>query len=257
MTRDRGATLIELMTALAIIGLTAAGAYQLLAGHLHHLARREAAVERRQEGRAALALLARELRLAGFPTRPDPVCHAMAGGVEVEPAAIRFLANLHGVATTLAAPASPGDTALVVPDDRRILAGGLTVSPGSVFSARDVIYLHDLAGDQAECHRLDRPGASGRIALAAADPVRRAFPAGSRIEVINLVRYAYAPAARQLTRSVDGASQAVADSVAAAGFSRQGRLVGAVITLAPPDVAMAGLVDVQVAMRNSPETEHE
>jgi len=239
MRDQQGVTFIELIASLAIISLVAAGLSQLMAGQLRHVAHQEAMVERRQEGRAVVALLLRELRLAGFPATPDPLCHVMTGGIDVSPSSVRFLANLHGVATVFAGPAAAGDTVLSIPDNNRIRAGGLTVSPGALFEANDVIYLHDRGviddpgDDRVECHRLDRGGRSGRIELAAGDWLRGTFPAGSRIQVVNLVRYAHAPETHQLVRSVDGAAQAVADHVAAADFTLQEGRVAAQLVMEP------------------------
>lgn len=255
---QRGITLIEMLAGMAIMSAVAAALFQLMAGQLRQVSRQEAKVERRQEGRAALAVLARELRLAGFPATPDPACHAMRLGVEVEPAAVRFLANLYGVATTLAAPASAGDTRLEISDDDQIRNSGLPASPGSAFAPNDAIYLHDpryaddASDDRIECHRLDRAGRSGRISLAAGDAVRHVFPVGSRVQVVNLVRYAHAPATRQLVRSVDGASQSVADHVAAVHFARQaGRVTVEIIV--EPDSRW----QMTVALRNNSNDWHE
>jgi prepilin-type N-terminal cleavage/methylation domain-containing protein len=264
--RQRGMTFIELIASLAIISLVAAGLSQLMAGQLRHVARQEAMVERRQEGRAVVALLLSELRLAGFPGRPDPVCHVIPGGIDVGPSSVRFLANLHGVATRLAGPAAAGDAALSIPDNNRIRDGGLTVSPGAAFEAGDAIYLYDRGliddpgDDRVECHRLDRGGRSGRIELAAGDRLRGTFLAGSRIQVVNLVRYAHAPETRQLVRSVDGAAQAVADHVADVRFSLRGGGVAAELVMEPRRIVagpmVAGAVwHVLVTPRNGVEGE--
>jgi hypothetical protein len=123
------------------------------------------------------------------------------------------------VATVLAVPAAAGDLALSVPGS------------GAAFAADDVIYLHDPVEERVECHRLDRDGRAGTILLAVGDPVRRAFPAGSRVQVINLVRYGYMAGTRQLVRSVDGGAQAVADRVADVHFEWQAGRVAATILL--------------------------
>ncbi len=223
----RGFSLLEVMISLAIVGAAVGGAAQLLAGQLHQVSRQEAMVERQQEGRAALAVLARELRLAGFPPSPDPACHAMGANVEADASAVRLLANLYGVITVLAAPASAGDASLRIPTNEQIREEGWPASPGAAFAENDVIYLHDpgRAGDpdddRVECHRLERAGRSGAVSLAAGDAMRRDFPAGARVLVVNLVRYAHAPSSRQLMRAVDGASQSAADHVAAVHFSLQ------------------------------------
>ncbi len=256
-----GITFIEVMISLGIMSVTAMAAVELLADHIHHLSRQEAAVERRQEGRAALAVLVRELSAAGFPSAPDPLCHAMVDGIEVGPSSVRFLANLYGVATALTAPAAAGDTAVQIPDNARINLDGLSVSPGSAFAPNDAVYLYDPGraevadDDRVECHRLDRAGRSGLIPLAAGDRIRRPFPSGARLQVVNLVQYAYAPSTRQLIRTVDGGAQSVADQVASAEFGlREGRMTAKIILDSRPSLdghSTAGAVwQTLVAMRN-------
>jgi type II secretory pathway pseudopilin PulG len=256
-----GFTIIEAVIALAITGVAAAGVEQLLVGQVRHLARQEMTAERRQEGRAAMAVLARELRLAGVPATPDVVCHSMLEGIEVEASTVRFLANLYGVATRLAAPAAVGDAVLQIPDDAGIRSGEAAVSPGTAFAAHDVIYLYDpgRAGDESddrvECHRLERAGRAGVITLEAGDAVRRPFPTGSRVQVINEVRYAHDAARHQLMRTVDGGTQSVADRVESAQFSRQqGRMTARIVSDPRPAgsgvTARRELWETLVTMRN-------
>jgi prepilin-type N-terminal cleavage/methylation domain-containing protein len=230
-TVERGLTLVEMVVTLAIVGMAAAGAEQLLAGQIRHLSRQETLAEQRQEGRAAVALLVREMSLAGLPAAPDPACHAIGDWIETDGPAVRFLANLYGVATRLEASAAAGDTALRIPDNATILSeswgGTAAVSPGTAFAAHDAVYLYDpgrpgdQTDDRVECHRLDHAGRSGVVALAAGDAVRRPFPAGSRLQVVNDIRYALDIKRHQLMRTVDGGTQAVADRVESARFSHR------------------------------------
>jgi len=262
-TAQEGLTVVEVVIALAIVVTAAAGAEQLLAGQIRHLSRQETTAEQRQEGRAAVAVLVRELSLAGLPAAPDPACHAIGDGIETGGSAVRFLANLYGVATVLEAPATAGDTALRIPDDARIRNGEAAVSPGTAFSAHDVVYLYDpgragdATDDHVECHRLDRAGRAGAVALAAGDAVLRPFPAGSRLQVVNDVRYAHDATRHQLMRTVDGGTQPIADRVESAQFSRQEGRVAARIVFdpRPSDTgieAQRDMWEMLVAMRNDP-----
>ncbi|HTP41270.1 MAG TPA: hypothetical protein VML36_02515 [Nitrospiria bacterium] len=243
---QRGMTVLEAVIALAIVGLAAAGAEELLAGQIHHLSRQEMLAEQRQEGRAAVAMLARELRVAGAPESSDPECHSIAGGVEAEGSTVRFLADLYGVATVIESPAAAGDTMLRVPDDAAVRAGQAAVSPGTAFASHDLVYLIDPGrpgdgtDDRVECHRLDRAGRAGVITLAAGDAVNRPFQAGSRLIVVNEVRYSHDDRRHLLMRTVDGGTQALADRIESARFSfREGRV--AVRIVFDPRLSAAGI----------------
>ncbi|HUJ79127.1 MAG TPA: prepilin-type N-terminal cleavage/methylation domain-containing protein [Nitrospiria bacterium] len=260
---QRGVTIVEALVALAIAAMAAAGAVELLTGQIRHLSRQEALAEQRQEGRAAVAVLARELRLAGGPAPDDPACHSIAGGIEVEGSTVRFLAELYGVATVIDAPASAGDTTLRIPDDDSARVRQAAVSPGPAFAAHDIVYLYDPGrtgdgtDDRVECHRLDRDGRTGVITLATGDVIRRSFPAGSRLAVVNEVRYAYDGERHRLMRTVDGGAQALADRIASAEFSlRQGRVAARIIFEPRPSAAGIGdqrdVWEMLVALRNGP-----
>jgi prepilin-type N-terminal cleavage/methylation domain-containing protein len=264
-TVERGLTLVEMVITLAIVGMVAAGAEQLLAGQIRHLSRQESMAEQRQEGRAAVALLVRELSLAGLPASPDPSCHAFGDVIEADGSMVRFLANLYGVATLLEAPAAAGDTVLRIPDDASTLpeswGGTGAVSPGTDFAAHDAVYLYDPGSpgdrtdDRVECHRLDRAGRTGVITLAGGDAVRQPFPAGSRLQVVNDVRYAHDATRHQLMRTVDGGTQAVADRVESAWFSlREGWVAARIIFDPRPSAAGIGarhdVWETLVAARN-------
>lgn len=260
-TIEGGLTLVEVVITLAIVGIAVVGAEQLLAGQIRHLSRQEGMAEQRQEGRAVVALMVRELSLAGLPAAPDPACHAIGDVIEADGSTVRFLANLYGVATQLEAPAATGDTVLQIPDDAVILPEAGAVSPGTEFAAHDVVYLldpglpGDAADDRVECHRLDRAGRAGVVTLAAGDAVRRPFPAGSRLQVVNDIRYAHDAAHHRLMRTVDGGTQAIADRVESARFSlREGRVAARIIFDPRPSAAGLGpqhdVWETLVAARN-------
>jgi prepilin-type N-terminal cleavage/methylation domain-containing protein len=244
---QRGMTIVEAVIALAIVAIAAAGAEELLAGQIRHLSRQETLAEQRQEGRAAVAVLTRELRLAVAPMASDPDCHAIAGGIEADGSSVRFLADLYGVATVIDEPAAAGDTMLRIPDDAMVRAGQAAVSPGTAFAAHDLVYLTDPGrlgdgtDDRVECHRLDRAGRAGVVTLADGDAIRLSFPAGSRLEVVNVVRYSHDDLRHQLMRTVDGGTQAIADRVESAQFSfLEGRLAAKIVFDPRPSAAGIG-----------------
>lgn len=233
----RGMTLIELLFGLAILGIVAVGIAQVLNIHLRHFRSLQSVVDQRQNIRLGLATLTRELRGAGYgillkdPGRltGTPPCHPWSGKrpVHVETHRIEFLSNLHGVQTVLTHRAQPGDTTLRIPTNRRIRDQALSVSMGSAFDRRDIVYLYRLDPDrpdivQVECHTLALPGVSGRIRLGPSGAVRSPFPAGSPVHVINSLRYTFDPDRNIVMRWVDGTAAVLSESIEALTFQESG-----------------------------------
>lgn len=245
-------TLIELLFALGIIGVVATGIYRLLSVHLENYRFQQSLADRQQNGRIALSTLAREFRWVGYgllTTQPEDFgsaqsCHpsALSRSYElINEQSVRFLSNLYGIQTALSREASPGDTELSIPDDLDIQENGLTLSRGQEFERNDTIYIYHLSSESeqtetqtildVECHRLASPGTSGRIRLALGDSIRRSFPAGSPIHVINELYYFLDTDKKRLMRRLDGGTDVLTEEVETVVFRDLGRRILIQLTL--------------------------
>ena len=134
--------------------------------HAHYQGQRTRA-ELQQDLRGGIRLLESELRLAGVG--------ALTGGAPVSVMAadeVAFQANVNGVRGALTEAAASGQDHVVI-------------RPGAGWAKGKHVVLCGPAG--CEEHLLDRDGASGRLSLS--DRLAKDFPAGSRVEVVNRVRY--------------------------------------------------------------------
>jgi len=239
----KGMTLIELLFAIGIMGMVSTAIYQLLIVHHANYRFQQSVMDRQQNGRIALSTLAREVRWIGYgllDTAPSGLsdqhsCHPWLSTRPFEVVngrAIRFLSNLHGIHTVLPRDALPGDTEIFIPDDRSIQENGLAISRGREFERNDTIYIYNLSatGGQnetpiaqyRECHRLASRGASGRIRLALGDSIRRHFPAGSPVYVVNELHYFLDSDRERLMRRLDGGTEVLAEGVEDVSFRADG-----------------------------------
>jgi prepilin-type N-terminal cleavage/methylation domain-containing protein len=230
-----GMTLIELLFSMLIMGIVTAGIFKLFTAYHSSYGLQQSIADVQQNGRIGLATLNRELRWAGFGLldvqSPGPVdsrsCHAWTSALlyEVEgDQSIRFLSNLHGVRTRLDTQALPGDTGLFIPNNRTIQNEGLDISRGSAFQRNDTIYLYNVSSSweeggpnlkatDVECHKLTTAGISGQIRLAPGDSIRKPFPVGSPIHVVNELNYYLDRDTRRLMRRIDGGTAVLADGI--------------------------------------------
>ncbi|MCI0526825.1 MAG: prepilin-type N-terminal cleavage/methylation domain-containing protein [Nitrospira sp.] len=251
-TSQRGMTLVELLFSMGILGMVATGIYQLLLVHLNNYRFQQSLADRQQNGRIALSTLAREFRWVGYgllTTHPADFgsaqsCHPLALSRSYElvnEQSIRFLSNLYGVQAELSREALPGDTELSIPDDLHTQGNGLTMSQGQEFDRNDTIYIYHLSSESegaetpavlyVECHKLASPGTSGRIRLALGDSIRRPFPVGSPIHVINELHYFLDPDKKRMMRRIDGGTDVLAEGVEAVTFRDLGHRISIQLTL--------------------------
>ncbi|MEK6695211.1 MAG: hypothetical protein AABY67_07640 [Nitrospirota bacterium] len=134
--------------------------------HAHYQGQRTKA-ELQQDLRGGVRLLESELRLAG--------AGALTGNAPVSVMAadeVVFQANVNGVRGSLVEAAASGQDQV-------------SIRPGAGWTKGKKVVICGPSG--CEEHLLDRGGTSGRLSLS--DPLARDFPAGSRVEVVNRVRY--------------------------------------------------------------------
>ena len=267
-------TLIETLFAIGIMGVVSTAIYQLLIVHHTNYRFQQSMMDHQQTGRIALSTLAREVRWIGYgllDTEPSGLadhhsCHPWVSTrflEVVDGQGIRFLSNLHGIHTVLTQKALPGDTELVIPDDPSIQENGLSINRGAAFERNDTIYIYHptvLGGQDGipmaqylECHKLASKGSSGRIRLALEDPIRRHFPAGSQIHVVNELYYFLDSDRQRLVRKLDGGTEVLVEGVEEVLFRDDGNRLLIQLTLKATDLQFVNhgkTVETAVALRN-------
>ena len=189
-----GASLTELMFAIAI-GLVVLGAtLQALSYFQHQFLKQQREVAQQQDLRLGLEVFEQELRLAGSGSLTT-----------MAPDSVEFSANLQGLTTTVTAQAAIGQTALSVEDgqgweDQKAIAACWSASCEVLVLARD----------------------GQRRLLTVTQPLTRAIPSGASISLLNRIRY-YSRRDDQgvlrLLRQVDGGASVLVGNIREARLS--------------------------------------
>lgn len=190
--REQGASLVETMIAAALGVIITAAALDVFVMHHGHFRAQRAKSEAQQDIRGGMDLMAAELRLA------SPITSMRADEVG-------FRANVNDVQGTVLAAVDRGQTtAHVTPGGSWVR--GKTVRFCSVAVCEEQVLAHD--------------GTSGHLALAGS--LLHDFPVGSRVEVINEVRYYVSRTASanwKLMREVDHGANPLIEHVEALSLS--------------------------------------
>ena len=191
---ETGTSLIELMFAMAA-GLVVLGAtLQALSYFQQQFMKQQREVAQQQDLRLGLEVLEQEMRLA----RSGSLANATSDSVE-------FLANLHGLSTTVTATALVGQTALSVEDGRG-------------WDDRKTI----VVCWAERCERLTLVRDGQRRMLTVTQPLTTAIPAGAFVSLLNHVRYYSRRDERgvlRLLRQVDGGASVMVGDIREARFS--------------------------------------
>ena len=182
--RERGTSLVETMVA-AVLGVLVIGAaLDVFVTHHGHFRAQRTKAELQQDLRGGVHLLASELRLAGPGASSDqPVLTVTA------PDEVAFRANVNDVRGTLVAAAVSGQDWVQVRPGGGWTKGKAVVVCGPP-GCEELVLAHD--------------GLSGRLVFSG--HLTKDFPVGSRVEVINRVRYylnRHDPQNAKLMREVD------------------------------------------------------
>ena len=162
-----GFSLAEAMVSAALGAIVLGAAVDAFVTQHYHYRGQQTKAELQQDLRGGVRLLESELRLAG--------AGVLTGGVPVSAMAVEeiaFQANVNGVRGLLVEAAGSGQDWVAIPH-------------GAGWTKGKTVVICGPAG--CEEHLLDRDGMSGKLSLS--DPLARDFPAGSRVEVVNRVRY--------------------------------------------------------------------
>jgi len=213
----RGFSLIELLIAMALTLILLAYGFQLLVIQHRQYIIQDGIAEAQQNLRAGIDMMAREIRLAGYGV-PSDTQKVMTMNKEE----IRFLANLNAVNARLTERAFSGQSLL-------------SVDAGQDFRAGKRVYLCDSVS--CEQHTMAQNGTSHSLSLK--EPLTRGqpFEIGSRVNVVNDVRYylnSGDPTNRKLMREVDQGAVSVAEQVVSITFEYLDR--NGAVAMVPSDV---------------------
>ena len=195
-----GFSLEEAMMATTLGALVLGGALDLFVSHHRHYRGQQTMAELQQELRGGIHVLASELRLAGTGSLVGRPPLAVMGGEEVA-----FDANVNDVRGVLATAAVAGQDWMQVGSRTGWTKGKRIVVCG-------------LAG--CEEHVLARDSSTGTLRLT--DRLRRDFPPGSPVEIVNQVRYYLSrrdPGNAKLMREVDAGANPLVEYVEGFSFS--------------------------------------
>ncbi len=191
---ETGTSLIELMFAM-VAGLVVLGAtLQALSYFQQQYMKQQREVAQQQDLRLGLEVLEQEMRLA----RSGSLASTTSDSVE-------FLANLHGLSTTVTATAAVGQALLSVDDGRG-------------WDDRKTIVV--CWAERCEKLTLVRDGQ--RRVLTVMQPLTREIPAGAFVSLLNHVRYYSRQDERgvlRLLRQVDGGASVLVGDIREARFS--------------------------------------
>ncbi len=197
----KGYTLLELLIAMTIAILATLVITKFFITEHRIYTIQEAEAEMYQTLRGALNMFTDELILAGYG-----LPSGMAGITKFDKDEIEFRTNLRNITSGLSSNASPDQNILSVRD-----------GTGKSFEKGDVIII---CKDSHTCeeHALLKDGSNSSMTITPS--LGTAFPAGSRIDLMNTISYRYNKPKREFQRKIDrGNWEAVAENIAEDGLT--------------------------------------
>ena len=177
---NHGYSLMELMLAVAVLGLAMAGVLTIHRTGNTIALTGENKAEAQQGARGALKM-EEEIRLAGYgypPAIPPPPCTPLTGTfVSASSTAVTFWADLTNSSTTLSVAVNAGNTTI-----------NFNLPPGAGFAAGNTVYL--INQGQSECLTVSSATATS-ITVPSPGAVN-AYPVGSQIARPRQITYSYA-----------------------------------------------------------------
>jgi hypothetical protein len=167
VSSQRGASVLELLIAIAISSVTFSGVCSMIAQYGQRFQNHQTASGLKQESRIGLEVLTSELKLAGTGGGPDEAALLRIGKTD-----LRFNANLSSLQTVLSQPAQTGTLEVIVEN-------------GSGWPNGKQVILCSL--DRCMANRLIRTGRANALSMEL--PLSAVFPAGSAVFVSNRVHY--------------------------------------------------------------------
>lgn len=162
-----GVSLVEVMVSMTLGAIILGSGLDMFVTQHTHFQGQHNQAELQQDLRGGVRLLESELRLAGASALTGRAPVSVMAASEVV-----FQANVNAVRGSLVAVAAAGQDQVVI-------------RPGAGWVKGKPIVLCGPSGCEEQI--LSRNGASGKLSLAR--PLTRAYPIGSRVEIVNRVRY--------------------------------------------------------------------
>lgn len=198
---SKGYSLIELLITMAIFIFATLTFSRFFIAEHHIYAVQEANTEMQQTLRNVLNMISRELMLTGYglPSQINSI-------TIFEKEEIEFRTNLRDITSSLVSAAGTEQNTINVSD-----------GSGGYFKKNDIIVICDhIAVNRCEEHRLSQNSTNNQLTLASG--INGAFPAGSRINLINTISYRYNRTRGEVQRKIDrGIWESIAENIPADG----------------------------------------
>lgn len=198
---SKGYSLIELLITMSIFIFATLTFSRFFIAEHHIYAVQEANTEMQQTLRNILNILSSELMLTGYGLPSQINSITIFKKEELE-----FRTNLRDVTSSLVSAADPEQIIM-----------NISEGTGSAFKKDDIIVICDnIAVNRCEEHKLSQNGTNNSLTLASG--INGAFPAGSRINLINTISYRYNKTRREIQRKIDrGTWESIAENIPAEG----------------------------------------
>ncbi|MDD5433899.1 MAG: prepilin-type N-terminal cleavage/methylation domain-containing protein [Nitrospira sp.] len=194
---SKGYSLIELLITMAIFIFATLTLSRFFIAEHHIYAVQEADTEMQQTLRNIINVIGREIMLTGYglPSQINSI-------TRFDKEEIDFRTNLRDITSSLVSAAGPEQNIINVYDDS-----------GGYFKKDDTIVICDsIAVNRCEEHKLSQNGTNNQLTLASG--INGAFPAGSRINLINTISYRYNRTRREVQRKIDrGIWESIAENI--------------------------------------------
>ena len=191
LTDNRGYSLMELMVAVAILGITMGALIDLYRTGNTIAMTGENKAEAQQGARGGTLQMEEELRVAGYGFPP-----ANTAFVAATPTSVTFWADLTNTTTTLQATANPGATSFTI-----------NTSPGTAVAAGDIVYLINQGQSDPA---MTVTGATSTTVTVAGAGASTTYPVGSVLGRPRQITYAYDGAGTVTRNAGDGSGAQVA-----------------------------------------------
>lgn len=238
---DGGFTLPELLVALTIGLVLIAAIYGTYNFQNRVSLEQDREMEAGQNARNGMDILSRDLRMlgTGVPSGVDKITVATN-------LSLTFLFNMDNITAQLTSQAASGTATL-------------TVDSSSNFKAGQTVYISDGTNYESKVLAANPPSATS---ITLPSNLANSYPAGSTVNVVHTMKYAYDGSPKELQRNLDsGGDQALASNIDFVSFKyydSSGNQLGAAtpytgVTLSAANRSLVKKINVQLVSKTSKE----